>query len=327
MMTSGICALFCGKSKACRLETLLQGDDGSLMPASISSPALPIFIGCPVWNCEGWNDVVFPAGTKRPQWLSWYTQMFNCVEGNSSFYAIPTVNQVRRWASEAVPGFRFCLKFPREISHDRSLINAESPTRQFLLAIEELARGDRLGPTFLQLGPRFGADRLDVLTSYLTQLPREFPWAVELRHPSWYDVVSNEARLDELLTRLNIDKVIFDSRPLNQAPPDDDFEKQSQSRKPQTPLRKTAIGKHPLLRLIGRNRVELVDNYVTEWLPTICDWVAVGKIPYVFAHTPDDTFAPHMARRMWEQLRTSLPGTYGPLPMPPRKPRQLELLL
>ncbi len=296
------------------------------MPATAISPVLPIYIGCPVWNSAGWSDIVFPAGTKRSQWLSWYTQMFNCVEGNSSFYAIPTVDSARRWAAEAASGFRFCFKFPREISHDRTLVNAETPTAQFLLAIEEFARVDRLGPTFLQMGPHFAADRYDVLTSYLTQLPREFPWAVEVRHKSWFDAASNEARLDELLTRLNIDKVIFDSRPLNQAPPDDDFETKSQSQKPKIPLRKTATGQHPLLRLIGRNRVELVDNYIAEWLPTITDWVNAGKTPYIFTHTPDDTYAPQMARRMWDQLRVTLPGNFAALPTPPRKPRQLELL-
>jgi uncharacterized protein YecE (DUF72 family) len=296
------------------------------MPELPTSPALPIYIGCPVWNCDTWSDIVFPAGTKRTQWLNWYTQMFNCVEGNSSFYATPTVDHARRWAAEAAAGFRFCLKFPREISHDRSLVHADSPTARFLQAIEELANGDRLGPTFLQLGPHFAADRFDVLKSYMTQLPREFPWAVELRHKSWYDAASNESRLDEFLTEFSIDKVIFDSRPLNQAPPDDDFEKQSQARKPKTPLRKMATGKHPLLRLIGRDRVELVDNFIAEWVPTITDWVAAGKIPYIFTHTPDDTFAPQMARRMWEQLRSELPGNQKPLPTPPRKPRQLELL-
>ena len=296
------------------------------MQASMASPVLPIYIGCPVWNCDGWSDIVFPAGTKRPQWLSWYTRMFNCVEGNSSFYAIPTIDHARRWASEASPGFRFCLKFPREISHDRSLVNAESPTSQFLLAVEELARGDRLGPSFLQMGPHFAADRFDVLARFLTQLPREFPWAVEVRHPSWYDEAKNEARLDELLAGLSIDKVIFDSRPLNQGPPEDDSERQAQTRKPKTPVRKNATGKHPLLRLIGRNRVELVDPYIAEWVPTIAEWLAAGKIPFIFTHTPDDKFAPLMARRMWDHLRSALPGNYAPLPTPPRKPRQLELL-
>jgi uncharacterized protein YecE (DUF72 family) len=296
------------------------------MPASQTSPALPLFIGCPVWNCAGWSDSVYPAGTKRPQWLSWYTQMFNCVEGNSSFYAIPTVASARRWACEAAAGFLFCMKFPREISHDRALMNAASPTAHFLLALEELAHGDRLGPTFLQMGPHFAADRFDVLAHYLTNLPREFPWAVEVRHPSWYDSAANESRLDELLTNLNIDKVIFDSRPLNQAPPEDDFEKQAQERKPQTPLRRTATAQYPMLRLIGRNRVELVDSALEDWLPTLIRWLAEGRTPIVFAHTPDDTYAPLMARRLWDRLRSALPGEYAPLPTPPRKPRQLELL-
>ena len=146
-------------------------------------------------------------------------------------------------------------------------MHAESPTLQFLTAIEELAKGERLGPTFLQLGPHFAADRLDVLTKYLTQLPREFPWAVEVRHQSWFDSATNETRLDDLLKSLNIDKVIFDSRPLNQAPPEDEFEKESQRRKPKTPVRTTATGKHPLLRLIGRNRVNLVESHIAEWVP------------------------------------------------------------
>ncbi len=296
------------------------------MPTTATSPSLPVYIGCPVWNSEGWSEVVFPPGTKRPQWLSWYTQMFNCVEGNSSFYAIPSVEQARRWASEAASGFRFCFKFPREVSHDRSLLNAEAPTVQFLLAIEEFARADRLGSTFLQLGPHFGADRIDILSKYLNQLPREFPLAVEVRHQSWYDSSSNEARLDEMLASLNIDKVIFDSRPLNQAPPEDDSEKQAQTRKPKTPIRKTTTGKHPMLRLIGRNQMESVDSYIAEWVPTIADWVSAGKTPYIFTHTPDDTFAPQMARRMWDQLRLVLPGNHEQLPTPPRKPRQLELL-
>jgi uncharacterized protein YecE (DUF72 family) len=291
-----------------------------------TSPDLPLFIGCPVWNCDGWSDVVFPAGCKRAQWLSWYTQMFNCVEGNSTFYAIPTADQARRWASEAAKGFRFCFKFPREISHDRALLNADAPTAQFLLAIEQLAKAERLGPTFLQLGPQFAATSYGQLESYLTKLPREFPWAVEVRHSSWFDASINETRLDQLLTSLNIDKVIFDSRPLNQLPPEDESERQSQTRKPKTPLRQTATGNHPMLRLIGRNRIELVDSFTAEWLPILKTWVSQGKRPYVFTHTPDDKFAPQMARRLWDQFRSTMAGDLAALPLPPRKPRQLELL-
>lgn len=289
-----------------------------------TSPVLPIYIGCPVWNCEDWSNIVFPVGTKRPKWLGWYSQMFNCAEGNSSFYGIPSLETARRWGAESANGFRFCMKFPREISHDRALIGTESKTSEFLLAIEELARADRLGPTFLQLGPNFGADRFDALARFLSNLPREYPWGVEVRHLSWFDNAVNEQRLDELLQDLAIDKVIFDSRPLNQTAPDDESEKQSQTRKPKTPLRTSVTGQHPMLRLIGRNRVELVDSYLEEWVPIIDNWVTTGLQPHIFTHTPNDAFAPALARRLWEKLRMVLPGNYDSLPLPPRQPRQLE---
>lgn len=291
-----------------------------------SSPSLPLLLGCPVWNCQAWDGVVFPAGTKRPQWLSWYTRMFNCVEGNSSFYSIPQTEHVARWGAEAAEGFRFCFKFPREISHDHSLVNAQEPTRRFLAVIALLAKAERLGPTFLQLGPSFSADRYETLAAYLRGLPREFPWAVEVRHSSWFDAASNEQRLDELLTSLNIDRVIFDSRPLYQLPPEDDIERESQSRKPKSPLRKTVTGQYPMLRLIGRNRIELVDTYIDEWVPTLVEWIQSGLKPIVFTHAPDDAFAPALARRLWERLRVHLSHVTTPLPLPPAKPRQLELL-
>jgi uncharacterized protein YecE (DUF72 family) len=291
-----------------------------------ATPALPLYLGCPVWNSDHWHGQVFPEGTKRPQWLSWYTRMFNCVEGNSSFYSIPRPEHVLRWGQEAAKGFRFCFKFPREISHERSLERAGEPTRQFLSVVEMLGQAERLGPTFLQLGPGFAADRFESLSKYLRGLPREFPWAVEVRHASWFDGGEHEQRLDELLLDLKIDRVIFDSRPLYHLPPEDEVERESQRRKPKSPLRKTVTGQMPMLRLIGRNRIELVDPFLDEWIPTLVEWMERGLKPVVFTHAPDDAFAPALARRLWDRLRVHLPGNQPALPLPPAKPRQLELL-
>ncbi len=74
----------------------------------------------------------------------------------------PPLTNARRWAEESAAGFRFCMKFPREISHDRALVRCESPLAQFLAALEQFAKHDRLGPTFLQLGPHFAADRAEI---------------------------------------------------------------------------------------------------------------------------------------------------------------------
>ena len=214
---------------------------------SSRAPELLVFLGCPVWACGQWGGQVYPAVTPRSGWLPWYSQTFNTVEGNSTFHALPQPSAIKRWAEQATEGFRFALKFPRTISHDLQLENSQAATSEFLTRIEPLRAAGRLGPAFLQLGPRFGPERFPVLARFLKRFPQDFPWAVELRHVDWFDAGDHEKRVNELLKQMGIDKVLFDSRPLFQLLPDDPLEKISQERKPRMPVRQTATGKYPLL--------------------------------------------------------------------------------
>lgn len=290
-----------------------------------TSPKLPIALGCPVWNCEHWAEEVYPPRTPRRDWLRWYSQAFNTVEGNSTFYGLPSPETVQRWCDDTLEGFEFSFKFPRAISHERALIGVESELGEFLDLLEILAAASRLGPTFLQLGPDFGPDRFDLLRSFLERLPKSFAWAVEVRHLGWFDSGPHEQSLGRMLNDLNIDTVIFDSRPLYQSPAEDAIERQSQSRKPQTPWRSTVTSQRPMLRLIGRNRLELVDNFIAQWCPIVAEWVASGLRPIVFTHAPDDAMAPKFARRFWSQLVEHLPVPQPNLPTLPSKARQLDL--
>ncbi|MDC0287996.1 DUF72 domain-containing protein [Rubripirellula sp.] len=296
------------------------------MMTTATKNALPIFLGCPVWACGQWAGEVYPARTPRKDWLHWYSRTFNTVEGNSTFYALPAPDAIKRWIEQTSENFRFALKFPRTISHELELEHSHAATREFLQRIEPLREALRLGPTFLQLGPRFGPDRLPVLARFLELLPRDFSWAVELRHHDWFDAGENEKRVNDLLRRLEIDKVLFDSRPLFQTPPDDEIEKVSQERKPRTPVRQTVTGYHPMLRLVGRNRVELTDRFLNQWVPIIAGWIQQGLEPYVFTHAPDDRFAVAFARRLAERLKTEIPETDCSIPWPPAPVRQLSLL-
>jgi uncharacterized protein YecE (DUF72 family) len=216
------------------------------------------------------------------------------------------------------------MKFPREISHDHGLLGAQRATHAFLDALYELAAADVLGPSFLQLAPGFGPDQFRVLRDYLEELPHDLPLAVEVRHLGWFDEADHERQLDALLGDLHIDKVIFDSRPLYQAPPDDAVERVSQSRKPRTPLRRTVTGHRPLLRLVGRNRVELTHGFIEDWLPSLVGWIEGGLEPYVFTHSPADAFAPAFAREFWRRLSARLPQPQPALPKLPDQPQQLN---
>jgi uncharacterized protein YecE (DUF72 family) len=262
-------------------------------------------LGCPVWNCDAWKGSVYAASAPKDRWLKSYTNVFGTVEGNSTFYGIPRPDTFRRWADQAVDGFKFALKFPRVISHEKELLHAEMETKLFLDCLEILANANRLGTSFLQLGPRFDGQHLGPLQRYLEQLPAEFPFAVEVRHPAWFEAPF-ENELNQLLEHLEMDRVIFDSRPLYSAPPTDEYEIKSQGRKPKSPIRDFVTGSRPMLRLVGRNDVSLVDPWIEQWIPKVATWINDGLEPYVFLHAPNDAFAPQLAMRFHNALAETL---------------------
>lgn len=275
-----------------------------------------LFLGCPVWACPAWPGPFFTADAKPRQFLTQYSSVFNTVEGNSTFYALPSGETVRRWGDETADGFRFSLKFPRTISHGKQLIAAEAETAAFLELLSILDDADRLGPSFLQLGPTFDRRQLDSLARYLEALPRELPFAVEVRHRDYFDNGPTERAFDNLLSRLGMDRVLFDSRPLFSAPASTDAEVEARRRKPHPPLRRTVTGRCPLLRFIGRDELDLVQPWIEDWAPIVAEWLNAGLTPFVFTHTPNDFFAFEFARRFHRRLSELVP-TLPPLPKPP----------
>lgn len=289
-----------------------------------------LFLGCPVWACPAWVGPFFTPDAKPRDFLKQYSTVFNTVEGNSTFYALPSRDTVRRWANETADGFRFCLKFPRTISHDKQLIGTESETAAFLDLLSILHHSNRLGPSFLQLGPTFDRRQFELLARYLEALPRELPFAVEVRHRDYFDNGPIERALDELLNRLHIDRVLFDSRALFSAPPTTDSETEAQRRKPQPPLRRTVTGHHPLLRFIGRDNLDLVKPWIDDWSPIVAEWLHAGLSPFIFTHTPNDFFASEFAQRFHRRISELVP-ILRPLPKMPaemqskKSPKQRQL--
>lgn len=261
----------------------------------------PYYFGCPVWVCDAWVGSVY-AGKSRDRWLADYTRAFNSVEGNSTFYALPTADTVRRWADEAAEGFRFVFKFPRTVTHERQLVDAERDAEAFTSLLAILREADRLGPSMIQLPPSFDGAKLPQLEAFLAQLPREFSYAVEVRHPDYFGEGPLEQEFEAMLAEYGAARVLFDSRPLFSGPPTDEFEVESQGRKPRVPVRFTTTNTSPVVRLVGRNEVPMVEPWLDEWVAVVADWLARGIKPYFFTHAPNNAFAPAIAALMHAKL-------------------------
>ncbi len=284
------------------------------------------YLGCPVWACRHWQGSLYTQRSCRDEWLDQYSTVFQTVEGNSTFYGLPERGTVERWCRHTRSGFRFALKFPRELTHERMLIGGDATLANFVDLLKILHDRNRLGPTLLQLSPKFDGSRVNVLGHFLSRLPKEFPIAVEVRHPDFFDGGQYESLLNGLLEDKKLNRVMFDSRALFNAPPSDEIEAASQQRKPRLPHRCIATHENPMLRLVGRNDLSKVQPWIDEWANQIADWIAEGRRPFVFTHAPDDRLAPVMAEMFHRSVLAKIPQL-GPLPPWPGRsePKQLEL--
>lgn len=141
------------------------------------------FVGTMGYGYKPWLGTFYPTGLPARQQLAYYATKFNAVEMDSTFYGTPTPAAVERWRQITPPGFIFCPKAPREITHDRRLSGVEESVDHFLETIRLL--GERLGPIIFQFPPDFTVGGLGLLDAFLATLPDDLRYAVEVRHTSW----------------------------------------------------------------------------------------------------------------------------------------------
>lgn len=136
--------------------------------------------------------------------LSRYAARLNAAEINTSFYRFHDPAVYARWAAATPEAFRFSLKIPRLISHDRALMRAREPLERFL--DESSALGPKRGALLLQLPPSFAFDARSVARFFdLVRARYEGPLVCEPRHASW-----TSAAATRVLVRCHVARVAAD---------------------------------------------------------------------------------------------------------------------
>ena len=148
-----------------------------------------IRIGCCGWSYDDWLGVFYPAGTKSGEYLSKYSERYDVVEVDSTFYRTPSLKMVEGWHSKTPDEFRFSLKLPQVITHEKMLRDCREERDGFLAATRLL--GEKLHSVCLQFG-YFNKQKfasldafLEVLDPFLADWPDDVPAAVEIRNKNW----------------------------------------------------------------------------------------------------------------------------------------------
>ncbi|RMF77988.1 MAG: DUF72 domain-containing protein, partial [Planctomycetota bacterium] len=109
-----------------------------------------IHIGTSGWSYVDWVGSFYPAGTPKADFLGCYAEQFDVVEVDSTYYAPPARRLVSGWYERTPEHFRFALKAPAAITHEKVLRDCEREADAFFDALAPL--GEKLLCVLLQFG-------------------------------------------------------------------------------------------------------------------------------------------------------------------------------
>jgi uncharacterized protein YecE (DUF72 family) len=264
---------------------------------------MKLYIGCPIWSFKGWVGNFYPEDTKPKDFLQEYARRLN-------------------WVAETPSTFRFCPKVPKAISHEGTLMENIPRAEQFIEVMQGL--GNRLGPMFLQLPPRFTPQQIGELQAFLSVWPRDVRLAVEVRHLDWFDQPYDE-ELNLLLAEFNMARVTIDTRPIRDLAGDKILEGTTygslvgaRERKPDVPVSPTRTTDFVFIRYIGHPDLVFNNPFLEEWQKYLAAQLKEGADAYVFCHSPENLTAPQIARELYHRVSQDLPVL--PLPWDELKP-------
>jgi uncharacterized protein YecE (DUF72 family) len=210
------------------------------------------------------NKQAYPPEYQDKPRLAYYASLFNSIEINSSFYKVPMVSTVKKWAEMVPDNFKFTYKLWREVTHNKQLFFDYADVERFLQVVD--AAGAKKGSLLVQFPASIGVanvKQLEVLLSNIKETGTAHGWdvAVEFRNKNWYhdDVY---AMLDEFSCGM----VVHDM-PASLAPMID------------------SGASFVYLRFHGPNggyRGSYTDSFLYEYAQYITEWLRDGKTVYAY---------------------------------------------
>src|ERR1700750_371133 len=86
-----------------------------------------VLVGTSSWADPGFVEEWYPPGMPARDRLAWYAEHFQAVEVNSSFYAVPELKTVARWAELTPDEFACDVKLHKALSRHSAQLDSLPP--------------------------------------------------------------------------------------------------------------------------------------------------------------------------------------------------------
>lgn len=255
-------------------------------------------IGATGWAMNSWKGHWYPSDANANQFFGYYSQQFNAIEFNSSYYAVPGKDKILSWQNQAPADFTFYPKLPQSISRSKQPINQWEHWIRFRTAFELL--GPQFGGAFLQLSENQGLKYTKELFQFLDKINGFNKLHIEFRAEDIFNDESIFHRLAKSLNERQIGLVITDVAGRRDV------------------LHMVNTTDHVLVRFVGNNDESTDLKRIDLWIDQIDQWREKGvKNLAFFVHQPDNMKAPWLAQYLAENLQ-AISG------LSVRGPKQLE---
>lgn len=143
-----------------------------------------LYIGCSGFYNNDWKGFFYPQNAKSKDFLTLYSQQFNTVEINSTFYRNPTVKTLLKWYDETPDDFMFFIKIPKTVTHINRLKESKEEIYAFCDHIQQNLK-EKLAGFLYQFPPSFknSQENNDLI---MNNLDFNFLNVIEFRHESWW---------------------------------------------------------------------------------------------------------------------------------------------
>lgn len=158
-----------------------------------------ISLGCAGWDYKDWVGTFYPKPLDRHNHLEFYSNFFDIIEINSTFYNIPNKKTIINWYNQVSDNFKFVVKVWQKISHNLSDSDLDYLISQFFTHLSPLR--DKVVAYLLQFPPwfKFTEKHFKQLLFLSNELPPEYKYVIELRDNSWF----KEKIVSEIIDRPN----------------------------------------------------------------------------------------------------------------------------
>ncbi len=142
------------------------------------------FIGCSGFHYKDWKETFYPKDLPQRKWFEHYSQHFNTLELNVTFYRFPQLSFLENWYDKSPDDFKFAVKAPRAITHYKKFNEVGDMLTDFYDTISKGLK-EKLGPVLFQLPPSVHFSE-ELLERIIKSLDSKFLNVLEFRHESWW---------------------------------------------------------------------------------------------------------------------------------------------